>query len=317
MILIPFINQLPKVEQQQWLVVLNDKFAQRQINAKVVLVEEISEAQRELVNVAIVANPKPEHVRLFANLQWLQSVWAGVEKLVQTFAGSELKISRLVDPTLAQTMSEAVVAWSFYAMRDMPLYRQQQRAQHWQQHPVKLACDTKVAILGLGELGQQAAQQLLANNFQVIGWSNSAKDIAGIECFNGDEQLPQVLSQADIVVCLLPLTEKTHGLFNQHTLALMPSQATLINFGRGAIIDEYHLLEALDDGVIKHAILDVFAVEPLDEEHAFWSHDHITVLPHISAPTNVNSASDIVVNNVDQFINGGQLPATVNLNRGY
>jgi glyoxylate/hydroxypyruvate reductase A len=100
-------------------------------------------------------------------------------------------------------------------------------------------------------------------------------------------------------------------------LAQLPQGSAIINFARGGIINTDDLLEALNSNYISHAVLDVFEHEPLSENSELWQHPDITVLPHISAPTNLNSACDIVAKNILQFRQSGQLPVCVDKKTGY
>jgi glyoxylate/hydroxypyruvate reductase A len=123
--------------------------------------------------------------------------------------------------------------------------------------------------------------------------------------------------QSDILVCLLPLTSITKGIINKDLLNKLPTGSAIINFARGGIINTSDLLEALNAKHINHAVLDVFEQEPLNAESELWQHPDITILPHISAPTNVKSASDIVAKNITTYRATGQLPKTVNKLVGY
>jgi len=104
---------------------------------------------------------------------------------------------------------------------------------------------------------------------------------------------------------------------NAHNLSALPRGAKLINFARGPIIDDNALIDSLNSGQLSHAVLDVFATEPLLESHAFWAHPNITVLPHISAPTDLRSASKIVVRNLANYLDQGVVPEAVSRSRGY
>ena len=126
-----------------------------------------------------------------------------------------------------------------------------------------------------------------------------------------------MLGRADILVLLLPLTDATRGLIGADALARMKPGASLINFGRGALVDDAALLARLDAGLLEHAVLDVFAVEPLPEGSPFWAHPRVTVLPHISAPTNVASAAQIVADNLRRYFRDGTIPRAVDRRAGY
>jgi glyoxylate/hydroxypyruvate reductase A len=141
--------------------------------------------------------------------------------------------------------------------------------------------------------------------------------MAGVDCYAGMDELPAMLRTADILVCLLPLTPKTTGLLNTETLAHLRDGASLINFARGPIVDDVALESALASGALGHAVLDVFATEPLPAESWQWSDSRVTVLPHISAPTDRETASAIVAGNIRRFRENGQIPRCVDRSQGY
>ena len=311
--IIPFISQLSTEQQQVWLTQLNSALPQIDI----VRPELLSVQERDLCQLAIVANPYPEIVAQFKNLKWLQSLWAGVEGLAKEFQQSDFEIVRLVDPSLAQTMAEAVLAWTLYLHRDMPKYRQQQNEQLWLQHQYKSASEKQVTVLGLGELGQTSAKLLAKNNFKVVGWSRTKKQIAGITTFAGENELPKAISSADIIVCLLPFTPDTQCLINQELIAKMPKGAAIINFARGGILNTEAIVTALNTEQLSHAVLDVFEQEPLPASNRLWQHPNITILPHISASTNISTATKIVADNINHFVQTGIIPKGINKSLGY
>ena len=139
----------------------------------------------------------------------------------------------------------------------------------------------------------------------VHGWSRSAGPLA------------QALAGADVVVNLLPLTAETRGLLDAAAFAQMPRGAGLVNLARGAHVVEADLLAALGSGQLSHAVLDVFATEPLPAAHPFWSHPAITVLPHVAAPTDPRSAAVIAARNVEALRSDQPLRHLVDRSRGY
>jgi glyoxylate/hydroxypyruvate reductase len=277
----------------------------------------MSAEERNAAKLAIVANPDPADIKALPNLEWIHSLWAGVERLVAELPQPAPPIARLIDPELSRVMAEAVLAWSYYLQRDMPFYRHSQEQKEWAPRPYRQPGEMTVGILGLGVLGQAAADRLTAAGFGVKGWSRSQKEIAGVETFSGEDGLFDMLASSDIVVCLLPLTAETRGLISATRLFRMKKGAALINFGRGPVIVEADLLAALDSGYLSHCVLDVFDKEPLPQSSSFWSHPKVTVLPHISGPTTQQSAASVVSANVERWRKDGKLPTTVDLGRGY
>jgi len=312
---VPLVSRLTRAEQDKWITTLNHAI----VDVDICRLVELSEKERTQVKVAIVANPDPEELTTLPNLEWVQSVWAGVEKLVNDQLDQSLKVVRLVDPRLSETMAEAALAWTFYLHRDMPVYRQQQVEGEWVQHTVKLSSERKVGVMGLGKLGLSVAETLKDAGFLVSGWSRSRKsnDDFPFECFTGDDGLLGLLRQSEILIVLLPLTAKTQGLLNSEHLGLLPRGASIINFARGPIVDAQGLIEHLDSQHLAHAVLDVFDQEPLPVDSPFWAHPNITVLPHIAAPTHKSSASKLVARHIHDYIEHGLIPDTVDKSKGY
>lgn len=311
---IAFLGNLDAEEEAEFLAALADAMPDETIRP----FRTLSGAERAAVRIAIVANPDPAEVAQLPNLAWVQSLWAGVERLVRDLGPDSAPIVRLIDPELARTMAEAVLAWTYYLQRDMPAYRRQQETAIWHQLAYRPPGTMTVGLLGLGALGGAAAERLGQAGFRVAAWSRSEKAVApGVTGFSGPEGLAGLLGASDIVVCLLPLTGETRGLLDAGRLAAMKPGAGLINFGRGPIVVTDALLAALDAGQLSHAVLDVFDVEPLPVDSALWRHPGVTVLPHISGPTTPASSAAVVAGNVRAYRASGRIPVAVDRARGY
>ncbi|MET4576826.1 2-hydroxyacid dehydrogenase [Ottowia thiooxydans] len=284
---------------------------------KIMVFEELDAEQRASCDVAIVANPPVQSLRELPHLKWVHSVWAGVERLVADLADLDLKIVRLVDPKMAETMAEAVLAWTLYLHRDMPRYARQQASRQWLEHEYLSAEEKTVSLLGLGAMGAASAANLRAAGFQVCGWSRTPKSIEGVQCYSGEQGLQQMLARTDILVCLVPLTPQTKHIVNAKLLGALPRGASIINFARGPVVDDLALKQALDAGHLSHAVLDVFNQEPLPADEWHWVHPRVTVLPHISGPTNRRTASALAAANIHRYRTEGSLPPTVDRAKGY
>ena len=313
MSIIPFLTAPAYAYTHAWVEALQAAMPEE----KILAFNELSEAAKASCKVAIVANPDTVQLQQLPQLEWVHSVWAGVERLATDLANTELKVVRLVDPQLARTMAEAVLTWVLYLHREIPGYARQQKEKIWHERPYIKAQQRTVSILGLGALGEAAALSLLQAGFKVCAWSASVKSVSGVECFSGESTLSIMLAKTDILVCLLPLTPQTQGLIDAQFLAQLPQGASLINFARGAIVNDEDLLNALDQAQLSHAVLDVFTLEPLPESAWQWRHPQVTVLPHCSAPTDRSTASLIVAGNIERYRRTGELPQTVDMHRGY
>lgn len=282
------------------------------------LVRDRSECDLASIDVALVANPPAGALQGLPSLRLVQSLWAGVDKLLaDTTVPTQLPLARMVDPAMNETMAETVLWAALSLQRGFFDYAAQQQARRWAQHPLRRSDDLSVAVLGLGQMGVCAAQALVHQGYRVTGWSTRETRLDGVATHAGEAALPQVLAAADIVVNLLPLTPTTRGLFNATTFARMRRGASLVNLARGAHLVDADLLQALATGQLARAVLDVFHTEPLPPDHAFWSHPRVTVLPHVAAPTDPRSAARIAAANVHALRDGRALANVVDRARGY
>jgi glyoxylate/hydroxypyruvate reductase len=311
--IVPFISILPKADIDKWLKILKKKLPKERI----VKFSNLKKTDYKKIDVAIVANPNPTEVKKLVNLKWIQSVWVGVEKLVESFKSERVKIVRLVDPEMNRTMSEAVLSWVLYLHRDMHFYQVQQNKRVWKEADYIKPSKKIVSIIGLGELGSASAAKLIENGFNVCGWSRGKKNIKKVKSFTGELGLKNMLKQTDILVCLIPLTRNTKYLLNYKMLSYLKKGASIINFARGAIINAKDLVKHLNSGTIKHAVLDVFEQEPLPKTSILWKHKNVTVLPHISAHTDMDTASSIVCKNIKMYRLKNRIPKSVDMVRGY
>ena len=282
------------------------------------LVTERSTCDDAAIDIAIVANPPPGVLQGLPSLRFVQSLWAGVDGLLQdTTIPADIPLARMVDPAMNEAMAEAAL-WAVLSLhRDFFAYAAQQQARRWQPHPQRRADELQLAVLGLGQMGRTVAQRLARNGYRVAGWSSRPATLEGMASFSGDSALQDVLGAADIVINLLPLTSATRGLFNAHTFAQMREGASLVNLARGAHVVDADLLAALDSGRLRHAVLDVFHSEPLPEAHPFWSHRQVSVLPHVAAATDPRSAAAVAADNV-RAVRAGRPPMhLVDRSRGY
>lgn len=270
------------------------------------------------IDFAIVGGKAPGDLRGFANLRAIQSTWAGVNHLLaDTNLPFDRPLARMVDQGLTVSMTEYVVLHVLDSVREGPRLRTAQRAAQWLDLDPVPPGDITVAILGLGTLGADAGTRLAGLGLTVRGWSRSRKEIAGIESFAGGDGLRECLSGAQILVCLLPLTDDTRGILNAATFAPLARGAILIHAARGAHLVEADLLAALHSGRLARAVLDVFATEPLPADHPFWRHPQVTVTPHVAAITRPGTGAADIVENYRRAMAGEPLINQVNRAKGY
>jgi glyoxylate/hydroxypyruvate reductase A len=243
------------------------------------------------------------------------NLWAGVEAIV-TNPTLHVPLARMVDPALTQGMVEWVTGHILRLHLGMDAHINASPGT-WEPKAPPLAFDTRVTILGLGELGAACATALATFGFDVAGWSRSPKDVHGVTCFSGPQGLDAALQRADYCVLLLPSTAATENTLNARTLALMPKGARILNPGRGPLIDDDALLGALNADHIGHATLDTFRIEPLPTDHPFWTHPKVTVTPHVASETRAAYSAKTIAENIRRGEAGKPFIYLVDRGAGY
>jgi glyoxylate/hydroxypyruvate reductase len=287
-------------------------------------------AEAAAIDVAVVANPKPGSLHGLPRLRFVQSLWAGVDRLLAPAAGllpDDVLLARMVDPAMNAAMAETAL-WAVLGLhRGLLQCVHRQRDAVWADPlPLRRADEVRVAVLGAGQMGRTVAARLVQQGYRVGAWRRGAAvdatvDAPGaatsVDLHHGADGLATLLAGAHIVVSLLPLTPATDGLLDARCLAGLPRGACVVNLGRGAHVVDADLLAALDCGQLRHAVLDVFNVEPLPPSHRYWSHPAVTVLPHIAAPTDPRSAVGVVAANIARYRAGHAPLHLVDRTRGY
>jgi len=238
------------------------------------------------IHYAVVWKQRPSLLSKLPNLKAIFSLGAGVDHVFADPDLPDVPIVRVVSPDLTTRMSEYVVWQVLDHHRLGPRYRAQQASRIWHEDSgQKAARDITVGIMGLGELGRDAAAKLRVLGFTVSGWSRTEKQLDGVTCHAGEAGLGPFLASADIFVVLLPLTPQTRNILNRDLFARMRKRGplgapVLINAGRGGLQNEADILSALEEGMLSAVTLDVFQEEPLDPESPFWTHPKVTITPH-------------------------------------
>jgi len=270
------------------------------------------------VDYAIAWKPPAGVLAKYPNLKAILSLGAGIDGIVcDPNLPQNVPISRLVDRCLTQGMTEYIIYWVLHYHRRMGDYADMIAAREWENFTQADTQQTTVGVLGLGELGGDAARALSALHFNVLGWSRSPKMIDGVTCLHGSDGFDEIVARSQTLICLLPLTAETEGILNADVFARMPAGSVVINCARGGHVVDEELLASLENGHLSRAVLDVFHHEPPDRTHPFWTHPKVTMTPHMASLTVPQSAARYMADNIRR-VERGQPPLNViDLNKGY
>lgn len=272
---------------------------------------------RDAVRFLAAWTPPADIAATFPNLEVLFSVGAGVDQFDFDALPPGLPVVRMVEPGIVGGMAEYASMAVLALHRDLPAYLEQQRRGEWRPIRVWPAATRRVGVLGLGELAQAVLARLAPFGFRLSGWSRSRREIPGVACHAGAAELQPFLAGCDILVCLLPLTAETRGILDRRLFAMLPPGAGLVHAGRGGQLVQEDLLQALEDGQISAAVLDVAEPEPLPPGHPFWAHPRILLTPHVASMTQPETAVQAVLANIARFRRGERMIGLVDRARGY
>lgn len=274
------------------------------------------------IRYALCWKPPEGLLARLPDLEVIFSLGAGVDALLGDPELPGKPLVRIVDPDLTGRMTEWVVLQVLMHHRMQRRYDESQRAKQWAPLDQPPAAAVGVGIMGLGVLGRAAAKALRSLGFKVSGWSASPKEIPDIACFHGTDGLVPFLTETDILVVLLPLTPDTeatidYGLLSGLRRTNHMGGAVLINAGRGRLQVEEDILRALADGILAAASLDVFAEEPLPPSSPFWTHQKVTVTPHVAADSDPDTICREILRQIANYEAGRPLENVVDRRRGY
>ena len=248
----------------------------------------------------------------YPNIELLISVGAGVDQFDFDRLPEQVQVVRTMTPGIRAMVCEYVVLGVLALHRDLHHYLYQQRKRTWRARRVQLSRRRRVGVMGLGQLGLATLNTLGQFGFQLSGWSQSRKEVAGVTTFAGVAELPMFLAQVDIMVCLLPLTPETRGILNADLFAQLPMGTGLVHCGRGEHLDMGALLDSLQSGRISSAVLDVTNPEPLPEDHPLWTHPGVILTPHIASETDFEEGAEYCVQAIQAHLLGSDIPGLVN-----
>ena len=276
------------------------------------------DAGAQEAKVAVCWFPPPGSLGALTQLQLVYSVGSGVDHLAQdTSRNTRVPVCRVVDPDHTLGMSEYVHWGVLHFHRGFDQVIAGNTTQRWQRPVQQRAQAFKVGVMGLGAIGAPVAVRLAEAGYNVRGWARTPREINSVTTFSGPSMLNEFLDGLDVLVNLLPLTAATQGLLCREVFQRMAEGGALINCGRGQHLNKPDLCQALADGQLRGALLDVFDQEPLPVDSPLWRTPGVWVTPHMASAASDSCIAQQVAENVSRLEAGQALSNRVNTELGY
>ncbi len=250
-------------------------------------------------------------------LRWIQSTGAGVDHIMAARPLPQgVTVTRMVD-VFGPAMAEYVLGYLFAVSLGVRQALDRQRDRHWQPYAARPLRGRVAVVVGLGSIGREVCRTLRSAGLRVIGVSRRGGDVPEADEVLPVDRLDEALPVADFLVLAVPLTDESRGLIDGRRVRLLPRHAWLVNVGRGGLVHEGELIDALRASQLGGAVLDVFEREPLPPESPLWELDNVYVTPHVAGPDDVPVNAGHFLENYRRFKAGLPLAGVVDLDRGY
>ncbi len=248
--------------------------------------------------------------------QWLQSTWAGITPLLAEGLNREYRLTRAVG-IFGQVMAEFVLTYMLVHEREVMARLVSQVERKWDDRKVQSLSGRKALIVGAGDIGLSVAQFLVPFGVEIYGIASSARGLAPFVEIGAMADLPRLVGEVDFVINLLPNTPQTHDVYDATLFRAFKPSALFINVGRGTAVVDADLVEALREGHLAGAVIDVCRQEPLPQRHPFWTAWGLLLTGHSSAPTSPPAMTRLFVENLQAYAAGEALRGEVDFSKGY
>jgi len=249
-------------------------------------------------------------------LKWVQAIYAGVEPLVDPAQRRDYLLTN-ARGVFGELMSEFVFGYLLFLEKKMLERIEAQKSHYWQRNDSGVLRGKTIGLLGVGSIGAHLARTAKHFSMNVRGYTKSSETSPDVdEYFHGNDIL-RFADGLDYIVSVLPRVDETTRLIDAAFLNALPSYAVLINVGRGNSVDEAALIQALNEGKLAAAVLDVFEQEPLPSEHPFWDTPNLYMTYHTSAMSYPEDLTKLFIENYTRYIEKKPLKYVVDFERGY
>jgi len=249
-------------------------------------------------------------------LRWAQSVYAGVEPLVDHAPRRDYVLTN-ARGVFGELMSEYVFGYLLFHEKKMLERIRIQRSIQWQRPESGVLRGKNIGLLGVGSIGAHLAGTAKHVGMTVRGYTRSSETSTQVDRYFHGSDLTKFAEGLDYLVCVLPRTEETNKIVDAKLLETLPPHAVFVNVGRGNAVDEPALVKALNEDKLAAAVLDVFDKEPLPEGHPFWTTPNLYMTFHTSAISYPEDMTKLFIENYHRYIDGKPLRYIVDFERGY
>lgn len=249
-------------------------------------------------------------------LRWIQSINAGVDDLLAADLPESVLTTRITGQFGGQ-IAEYVFAELLARIRQLDQLRAAQRDRRWAHFVADTLNGKTLGVAGLGSIGREIVRKARAFDMRVHGLSRTGSSAHLVDRHYGPDGWEQFVAGLDALVLALPRTQGTEGVVGRPVLGAMRPHAVLVNIGRGSLVDEAALVDALREGRIGGAVLDVFQHEPLPAASPFWTLPGVVVTPHVAGPSTVEGVGRFFLDNLDRYLSGRPLAGVVDRTAGY
>lgn len=215
------------------------------------------------------------------NLKWVQALGTGVDGITDQPALRKEAIVTNMHGFHGAPMSEAALLAMLALARNLPRNLRSQREHKWDRFPARTLKDTTVGIFGVGAIAAELAPRCKALGMRVVGISSAKRQVPGFDEMRGRDDLEQAVRDLDYLVLLTPYTPETKNIVGAKIFAAMKKNACVVNLARGGVMDETALVDALKNGKLGGASLDVFTKEPLPADSPLWDMENVIITPHL------------------------------------
>jgi len=280
------------------------------------------QAYRDMVDSADVLFSLPDDdaaelartVRANPRLRWAQTMAAGGGAKVRAADLTTGELERVTITTTAGVHGSPLAEFAVFGVlagaKTLPHLQQLQRAREWgERWEMKQVDEMSVLIVGLGGIGATCAQKFSTLGARVLGTTRSGRPVEHVDELVPIENIAEAVAGVDAVVVTLPGTDATQGLLGSEVFAAMRPSTTVVNVGRGTVIDEEALVSALETGQVGFAALDVTAVEPLPAASPLWTSPNVLISPHTAALSSKEESriADLFIDNLSRHLDGSPM----------